>query len=373
MLRLVKITGYFAAFWFAISTFSYAQNGPTQPLRTTITPNINQTEQASVFQAYDPLLESAGSMIDDEQEIEPEEDELYGKIGDWRIYQVSNSKGWVSCYGQLNDPTLPIRLVSAGQVWGLAFADDTDAPVSGNMIIDTKSNFFEAVPTGDGWAAIEISKKTFQKLKRAQNLSLIPDNFGEISYHLSSFSIPISIVETCVKNKGKIVDSNLLRPKALTFNPIGGGAAKYGGYNIVGKGESKEYRYAIARGWQVYSALHKNQFAYCVGTHSFPGGTKVRIGYDNAQWQIAIPVNNQKNWEGFLGVDGDFRYASGTAAGNWTIAWLGLPELAELKAGNKAVFGYGRSDVDIPLVGSSSAISKIKECVERAGIAPEKK
>lgn len=388
MLRIVKFTKYFLAIWLAIfsafTTLSYAQNSNTKSGLETGT-KTNAETPASAEQPisnpfdksvnyYGTLLESAGSMLVDEpEEVEPEEDNLYGKIGDWRIYHVTNSKGWISCYGQLNDPTLPIRLISAGKVWGLAFTDDSDRQVSGKYIIDNKAKSFNAVPTGDGWAAIEINKRTFQKLKKALNLSLIPDNFGEISYHLGSFSVPLSIIETCVKNKGKIIDSDLLRPKALTFNPIGGGIAESGGFNIVGKGKSKEYRYAIARGWQVYSALYKNQFAYCVATRSYPGGNKVRLGYDNAQWQIAIPINNQKNWKGFLGVDGDFRFASGTAAGNWTIAWLGEPEIAKLKAGNQAILGYGRAEFEFPLVGSSAAISKIKECVERAGIAPEKK
>lgn len=361
-MRIKSVIKYLIVIIFALATPLSAQETPATP------PSI------SLYLSYDPMLESAGSMIEEADEIEEElEDSLYRKIGDWRIYSVSDSQGWVSCYGQLNDPTLPIRIVSAQNIWGIAFADETDTQVKGRIIIDSDAKTFNAIPTNDGWAIIEVSKKEFQKLKKAQNLSLIPENFGEISYHLSSFSIPISIVETCVKHKGKIVTTELLKPKTLTNNPIGGGPAQYGGFNIVGKGKSKEYRYAISKKWKIYSALYKDQFAYCVGAFNFAGGGKVRLGYDNAQWQIALPVNNKKNWEGFLQIDGTVRSASGTAAGNWTIVWLGLPDLDKIRRGNNAKLGYGRADYDYPLSGSASAIKKIKECVERAGIAPTKK
>jgi len=352
--------------WFALATALHAQD--RSPI-TTSNDNL-----VSFNPLYDPMLESAGAMIEETDEIPDDlEDSLYGKIGDWRIYSVADSKGWVSCYGQLNDPTLPIRIVSSGEVWGLAFADETNNQVKGRIIIDRDAKTFNAIPTGDGWAIIEVSNKAFRKLKKAQNLSLIPDNFGEISYHLGSFSIPISIVETCVRHKGEIVVSDLLKPKTLTINPIGGGPAQYGGFNVVGKGKSKEYRYAISKNWKIYSALYKDQFAYCVGAYSFPGGGKVRLGYDNTQWQIALPVNNKKNWEGFLQIDKNVGHATGTAAGNWTIVWLGLPDLDKIRKGSKAKLGYGRADYDFSLNGSAAAIKKIKQCVQRAGIAPTKK
>lgn len=375
-------------FWIAVTTVSYAQEttiemrppqtlSPSEQLANT---PIKKTRNTIIYGA---ISESSGSMIDTEPTIEESQilnsdfvnslkNNLYRKIGDWRIYYVTDSQDWLGCYGQLNDPTLPLRIISDGKEWAIAFADETNEPVQGSIIIDSNIDTFEAAPSGDGWAMISVSNNFVNKMKTALNLSLIPDGFGEISYHLSSFSIPLNIVETCVKNQGNFIESDLFKPIAPTFNAIGGGAAEYGGYNIVGKGESKEYSYAIARGWKVYSALHKNRFAYCVGTHSFPGGGEVRLGYDNAQWQIALPVNSKKNWEGFLGIDGEFRYASGTAAGNWTIAWLGLPDLNKLKSGNQAIFDYGRANYDFPLIGSAAAIAKVKECVQRAGIVPEK-
>lgn len=373
MLFIKSVIRCFALIFLAYAGALYAQAPPTSS-NTNDTIFKNTLRHPTYDPTYDPMLESAGAMVEEVVEIEADlEDTLYGKIGDWRIYSVADSQGWVSCYGQLNDPTLPLRIVSAQNIWGIAFADDTNKQAIGKMLIDRDVKKFNAIPTGDGWAIIELTKKAFKKLKKAQNLSLVQENFGEISYHLGSFSIPISIVETCVKHKGEIVESDLLKPKTLTFNSNGGGKTHDGGFNIVGKGESKEYKYAITKGWKIYSALYKDQFAYCVGAFNFPGGGKVRLGYDNTQWQIALPVNNKKNWEGFLQIDKNVRHASGTAAGNWTIVWLATPDLDIIKKGFKAKLGYTRADYYFPLAGSAAVIRKVTQCVERAGIVPTKK
>ncbi len=142
------------------------------------------------------------------------------------------------------------------------------------------------------------------------------------------------------------------------------GTNDYGGYDIAGRLMKAERVYGKARGWTVYVAGAKGRFAYCVG-ETKADGQRVRIGYDGMQWQLAVPVRSRKDWSGTLTVDGDGRPTSGTAVGRWTIAWLQLPELDRLRAGNEAALGIGKADYDFSLAGTAATVTKVDECVKR--------
>ncbi len=140
----------------------------------------------------------------------------------------------------------------------------------------------------------------------------------------------------------------------------------YGGYNIVGSLEASERNYGSARGWSVRSANDRGRFAYCVGAYN-NNGLALRIGTDGKQWQLAVPGRSSPEWEGKLNVDGDSRFAAGTAVGNWTIAWLRLDELDRLAKGKHAELSNSTAYYSFPLTGTAATITKIEECLERKG------
>lgn len=141
---------------------------------------------------------------------------------------------------------------------------------------------------------------------------------------------------------------------------------EYGGHNIAGSNQRGERHYGSARGWNVVASEIDGQFAYCAAEMT-RNGLNVRIGWDGMQWQVAVPIRSHTTWEGQLDIDGRIQFASGTAEGDWTIVWLGLNELDRLKRGNNAVIGAGRYDYDFPLNGTTAAIGKVQECVDRSG------
>ena len=145
-------------------------------------------------------------------------------------------------------------------------------------------------------------------------------------------------------------------------------ANQYGGFDIAGSANQfTENQYASTRGWTVNAAFANGQFAYCYGEIS-RDGTMVRLGFDNLQWQLAVPVHTGSGeWQGTMEVDGDRRSAMGNATLDWTIAWLGLRELEQLKQGTYAVLGLGRVDYDFSLAGVTATSSKVEECVNRRG------
>lgn len=106
------------------------------------------------------------------------------------------------------------------------------------------------------------------------------------------------------------------------------------------------------------------------------GGPIFRLGWDGMQWQLAVPVDARKDWEGTLRIDGrgsgrgyltGGNSISGTANGGWAIAWLGESELDGLRQGTKAVLGIGTLDYDFSMSGSTAVIATLQECVNRAG------
>lgn len=153
----------------------------------------------------------------------------------------------------------------------------------------------------------------------------------------------------------------------------------YGGYDIVGQPRS-EVRYGDTRGWAVFSAKAGSTFAYCFAQADRGDGSSFRLGWDGMQWQLAVPVTSRPDWSGTLQIDGagsgqgykrGGEDISGTATGDWTIAWLGEAELDGIRKGSTAVLGVGRGDFDFSLAGATAATLKVKECVARAGKAAQ--
>lgn len=149
----------------------------------------------------------------------------------------------------------------------------------------------------------------------------------------------------------------------------------YGGYDIVAAPQGENY-YSETRGWRVFAARVGGRFGYCFGEAAREDGSIFRLGWDGQQWQLAVPMSSSPDWQGTLEIDGagsgqGYRHGgafiSGTAIGDWTIAWLGEAELDGLRQGKVAVLGVGKADYDFRLSGSTAAILKVKECVGRSG------
>ncbi|WP_373353351.1 hypothetical protein [Pseudoroseicyclus sp. CXY001] len=153
----------------------------------------------------------------------------------------------------------------------------------------------------------------------------------------------------------------------------------YGGYDVGGLMEADERVYGETRGWTVLAATAGGRFAYCVAERDRGDGYANRLGWDGMQWQLAMPYDVAPGWEGTLEVDGmgagqgygrGGNWISGTASGGWAIAWLGRAELEALGQGSTAMLSIGRADMPMSLAGTTAAILKVQECVERGGAAP---
>lgn len=152
---------------------------------------------------------------------------------------------------------------------------------------------------------------------------------------------------------------------------------EYGGYPIAGAARS-EQPYGTARNWEVSAAFSGRLFMYCVA-ETRVGDRSVRIGVDRSmpgdgrQWQLAVPVRSNKDWQGRLEIDGAEPAGragadiNGSASGDWTIAWLNMGHVDALRNGRQAVMGVGRADFDFSLAGIAAAITKVEECRQRLG------
>lgn len=147
---------------------------------------------------------------------------------------------------------------------------------------------------------------------------------------------------------------------------------EYGGYDIVDTPGAVEQDYAHIRGWTVTANYVAGNFAFCSAWKN-TGQSQVSIGYDNMQWQLAVPITPRGNdWSGMLEVDGDQRHAGGASTAHNTIVWLGLGELDRLKRGNQAIVSVGKYDYDFSLAGMTASTLKVSECVKNAGHVPSR-
>ena len=130
----------------------------------------------------------------------------------------------------------------------------------------------------------------------------------------------------------------------------------------------RDVHYGSVRGWEILSGRERGRVRYCYAAVDRDGnGDDVRIGYSSGQWQIAVPVRARPDWYGQLEIDGRVTGASGTAGRGWTFAWIGLPELDALRAGDTAILSVGKFDVEFSLSGVTAATLMVEECVDRRG------
>lgn len=182
--------------------------------------------------------------------------------------------------------------------------------------------------------------------------------FGQLSWHFDLGQDAYSDVDP----------STIRLVKAVAQAPAGGGAgsapAATGTFNIAGDPRMAEQVYGQARKYTVYSGGDRARVQYCVAQRDF-GGSTLRIGYDGGQWQLAVPYGNDPNYQGQLEVDGRQFFAGGTSANGWTFAWIGLQELEAIQSGSLMILDVGRASLDFPLDGTTAAVLKVQECVQR--------
>lgn len=156
----------------------------------------------------------------------------------------------------------------------------------------------------------------------------------------------------------------LARKAQPAFNlasPLPGSA---GVTNIAGEPGTSEQFYGSARNYTIYSGSDRLRLRYCVAERDF-GGSILRIGFDGGQWQLAVPYGSDPDYYGEFDVDGHTAGLSGTAANGWTFAWISAPHLDAIKEGNLMILDIGKASLDFTLDGSTAAILKVQECVQR--------
>ena len=141
----------------------------------------------------------------------------------------------------------------------------------------------------------------------------------------------------------------------------------YGGYDIVTEAEPDGPDYGRTAGWSVRQVRLNGRVAYCYA-ESDADDRVVRIGYDRppeggpGQWQLAILLDADPDWEGTIGADGDDRSSSGTANGPWTIAWLTVSDLWRLAEGSVGRLTVDGVEFTFPTDGMAAASGAVADC-----------
>lgn len=333
-------------------------------------------------------LLASGSLAAGTSALAQGTDAVYSNHGAFVVQYNTPPGRPIVCYAatQANARTGPvdINIMYNGQDWVISFPYPAGSHVSGGLVLDGISDAFSSEPLGDGYNGFIVAAAFVADLQRGRTFTLDIPSTGRVSFPLNGSSRALNDVRTCVRNQGARPRTQTSQPAQRPSSPtrpvparqtpatvasnLGGGPSAWGGFNIVGTGQSSENRYADVRGWQVLAANHGGNHAYCVGTYQH-NGVDLRLGWDGGQWQLAVPVPSTPDWSGFLEVDGDSRMASGTAIGNWTVIWLAQWEVDRLSQGNQAIVSIGRRDYDFALSGSAAAILKVEECQTRQGVA----
>jgi hypothetical protein len=133
--------------------------------------------------------------------------------------------------------------------------------------------------------------------------------------------------------------------------------------NVRGAQESTYF--ASVRGWKVVVGAVNGRPAYCAAIKD-QGGSELRIGYGSEQWQVGIPYSAKRGeFVGSMELDGNVSGTAGVSDGKWTFLWLNLGERDALMNGQQVIFEVGKASMDYELSGTSAAIQKVEECVER--------
>ena len=292
-------------------------------------------------------------------------DRTYGNVGKWRILNSKNAPD--TCVAERDNNSLTLRIMFTEYTgdWLIGVPNYTNNDFTGGMSIDysgslSLNSWSDAVEFStqllDSWAMYNMASHIVKDVQNGSLISLDTGN-GRKSWSLAGSSKALKMVQECARNSGK-------RParKKLTRNK---NVPSY--TDTVGGPGTTEKRYAVVRDWSVYSGKTNGKFKYCVGQKS-THGSKLRLGYDNDQWQLSVPHHTRPDWSGQLEVDGRTMNVSGTAAHRWAITWLGLRELEAIKNGNHLILNVGKFSFDHTLSGTSAVILKIQECLQSRGV-----
>lgn len=347
---------------------------------------------AATFLACSPLNSSA-------QGSDPE----FSRHGGFVVQYNTNSGRPLICYAaaQTTAPSgrhFDMSIAYDGKIWVITFPyAGAEAKLSGGLLVHgveslgyrggVISDAFDAENLGDGYYAFEVADGFIRsELSVGSHFVLDVPRIGQVNFSLSGSSAALKDVRTCKRNNGRRSASNSQsqtmqkqpqvqglrapsQPKEVqqpVNTNLGGAPNNYGGYDIVGTGQTHEKFYATVRGWTVLAASAGNKHAYCVGEYR-QNGYHVRLGVDVGQWQLAVPLPSNPDWDGALAVDGQSRITGGSAVAGWTVAWLSRWDVDRLAQGNQAVLDINKVSYDFPLLGSAATITKIEECQQRQG------
>jgi hypothetical protein len=131
------------------------------------------------------------------------------------------------------------------------------------------------------------------------------------------------------------------------------------------KGAQESTYFDSVLGWKVVVGAINGQPAYCAAIKNNMG-SELRLGYGSGQWQVAVPYGSRRGeYTGQMDLDGKVKGTYGQSDGQWTFLWLNLGERDAFMNGQQVRIEVGRTSLDYDLSGSSAAVLKVEECVER--------
>ena len=286
------------------------------------------------------------------------ESAIYSGSGAWTVELWMDGPTVLKCSARVSNPSgrpdfgSYLRLENDGKRWTIV----SDYVISSNstetdLLIDG-SSFRVRFKLDGPVARAPADRGVMAAIASGQRLNLNLDPSGQ-NFSLRGAPAALEITDKCVRGHGLY---NVGKP----------GINDYNGYDIAGISQVTEGRYGAVLGWSVLAAAVAGNFAYCTGEFG-ERGSRWRLGWDGLQWQIALPVESKRDWDGHLEVDGASRGISGSARSGWTFLWLGMPELDRVRDGKTMIVDIGRASIDRALVGTASVITKIEECVQRKG------
>lgn len=290
----------------------------------------------------------------------------YADLGRWRVVSVSVNGTLQYCAADSDNGSVQLRIATDGNRWQMGNPYyGSNGPVQGYVGFGQYLRPVTYMADGDGWASIDADALVGD-LRNGSQVRMLLDR-GEQVFTLSGSSAAMAKARECALNQGR---PPVRQPPPVVRSappPTPGGTNSYGGYDIAGMRGAAERFYGQTRGWTVLSGTVDGRFGYCVGERN-DGGSIWRLGRDltvdgSAQWQVAVPYQARPDWNGQIEVDGDVRPISGSAAGAWTFAWLGMDDLNRIRNGNTMILDIRRASLDFQLRGTAAVITKIEECV----------
>ncbi len=133
-----------------------------------------------------------------------------------------------------------------------------------------------------------------------------------------------------------------------------------------------EQHYANVRGWTVNAFFDNRTFQGCAGINPDNGGAmRIALTRDNA-WGVSLRANGNGFINGNLEIDGrnqpvQYQYSPE----GWANVGLTAQELVDIRRGRSIGIDIGRGYFDFSLAGSTAAMGKVTECVNRQGRKPQ--